>query len=80
MPPITLTAREIGYLKELCAAGDCGRTLGAPTPWNGLHRLVDAGYVNDHAISMDRVIYTITGRGRQALAAATHPRADQPIY
>lgn len=72
MPPITLTAREIG-LKELCAAGDRGRTLGAPTPWNGLHRLVGAGYVNDHAISMDRVIYTITGRGRQALAAAHAP-------
>jgi hypothetical protein len=68
--PIILTVQEIGYLKELCAAGDRGRTVSAPMPWNGLHRLVGAGYVNDHAISMDAAIYTITKRGRRALASA----------
>jgi hypothetical protein len=68
--PVILTAQEIGYLKELCAAGDRGRTVTAATPRNGLHRLVGAGYVNDHPISMDAVIYTITKRGRRALAAA----------
>jgi hypothetical protein len=68
--PVNLTAQEIGYLKELCAAGERGRTVSAPTPRNELHRLIDAGYVNDHAISMDAVNYTITKRGRRVLAAA----------
>jgi hypothetical protein len=68
--PITLTAQEIGHLKELFAAGDRGRTVSAPTPRNGLHRLIDAGYVNDHAISMEAAVYTITKRGRRVLATA----------
>jgi len=67
---ISLTAQEIGYLKELCAAGDRGRTVTAPTLRNGLDRLVSAGYVNDHAINMKAVIYTITEHGRRALATA----------
>jgi hypothetical protein len=68
--PIILTAQELGYLKELFAAGDRGRTVSAPTPRNGLHRLVSTGYVNDQAISMDATLYMITKRGRRVLAAA----------
>jgi DNA-binding MarR family transcriptional regulator len=65
---IALTAREIGYLKELFAAGDRGRTVSAAN--NALHRLVGAGYVNDQAIGMSAVLYRITDHGRRALAAA----------
>jgi hypothetical protein len=67
---ISLTTKEIGFLKQLEAAGVRGRTISAPTPRAGLGRLVDAGYVTDRAVSMDVVLYTITDRGRAALAAA----------
>jgi len=39
-------------------------------PRGGLKRLVKAGYVTDHAVSMDAVLYVITDLGRQALAKA----------
>ena len=51
-------------------AGKRGRTISAPTPRGGLKRLVKAGYVTDHAVSMDAVLYVITDLGRQALAKA----------
>ena len=67
---ITLTPEEISYLEQLVPAGKRGRTISAPTPRGGLKRLVKAGYVTDHAVSMDAVLYVITDLGRQALAKA----------
>ena len=64
---ITLTAVEIGYLKELAAAGKHGRTITAPTPRKGVKRLVAAGYVVGRAISVDAAFYMITDLGHQAL-------------
>jgi hypothetical protein len=53
--PISLTTKEIGYLKQLEAAGNRGRTISVPTSRAGLLRLIDAGYVTDRAGS--RVIW-----------------------
>jgi hypothetical protein len=36
----------------------------------GIERLVDVGYVNCHAISVDAEVYEITDVGRSALIAA----------
>jgi hypothetical protein len=65
---ITLTAEEIGYLEQLAEAGVRG--INAPTPHCGLQRLVDAGYVTDHPVSLHGVLYLITDLGRNALADA----------
>jgi hypothetical protein len=70
MPSILLTGGEIGFLKQLEAAGDRGRTMSGPTPRSGLRRLIDAGYVTDRAVSIDVVFYKITNLGREALVAA----------
>lgn len=62
---ITLTAQEMGYLKELFAAGDRGRMISAQVPRNELYRLVDAGYV-----SLGATLCRITDNGRRVLAEA----------
>jgi hypothetical protein len=67
---IILTAEEIGYLEQLAEAGARGRTISGPRRRGGLQRLVDAGYVTDHSVSLDAVLYVITDLGRNALANA----------
>jgi len=64
---ISLTRDEVKYLKELVAAGERGRTINAPTPRDGLERLVQASYVVARAISTDAMHYLITNHGRKAL-------------
>jgi hypothetical protein len=63
----SLTTEEIKYLKELVAAGERGRTIGALSRREGLKRLVEAGYVVSRPISYHAVHYMITEKGRTAL-------------
>jgi hypothetical protein len=65
--PISLTAEEVKYLKELLAAGERGRTIAAPSRREVLKRLVEVGYVVGRPMSMHTVHYIITEKGRKAL-------------
>jgi hypothetical protein len=65
---ITLMAEEIGQLEQLAEAGVRG--INTPTPHDGLQRLVDAGYITYHPVSLHGVLYLITDLGRNALADA----------
>jgi hypothetical protein len=68
MTDISLTKDEIDLLKQLEAAGPRGRTISGAKSREGPARLVKAGYVKDHAASIDTVAYLITDAGRRALA------------
>jgi len=63
-----LTRDEIWFLKALRAAGERGRIVSAPASRAGLAHLVEVQYVTEHTQSERRMLYTITDRGRQALA------------
>jgi hypothetical protein len=67
--PISMTIEEAKYLKELVAAGERGRTIGAAATGHReiLKRLVEARYVVSRPVSKDTVHYVITEQGRQAL-------------
>jgi hypothetical protein len=64
---LKLTIEETRLLRELC---DGVHSICGNKRHSGLNRLVDAKYVESHAISFDAVLYTITALGRQALAVA----------
>ena len=68
---ISLTGKEIWYLKELLAAGERGRSICNSTPRAALKRLVKAGYVSEKPIDIDAAIFMITEQGRRALAATS---------
>ena len=61
-------AEEIGHLEQLAEARVRG--INTPTPHGGLQRLVDAGYITYHPVSLHGVLYLITDLGRNALADA----------
>ena len=65
-----LTRDEIWFLKALRTAGERGRIVSAPTSRAGLAHLVEVQYVTEYPQSERRTLYTITDRGRQALANA----------
>jgi DNA-binding PadR family transcriptional regulator len=67
---MTLTKEELKLLKELKAAGTRGRTISAGKPHDGLKSLVKAGYATAHGAGLDRVLYLITERGKEALATS----------
>ena len=70
---IDLTSEEIGFLKQLAAAGAVGRTMAGQSR-AGLSRLVQLRYVNENPVSLDSVLYFITAIGRNALAQAEQPK------
>lgn len=56
--PISLTIKEVKYLRELVAAGEQGRTIAAATSRREvLKRLVEAGYVVSRPMSRETVHY-----------------------
>jgi hypothetical protein len=64
-----LTRTEIQLLKELTAAGEHGRTIGAPASSIEVALLIRAQYIVKRAPnSVDTKQYVITQLGRQALA------------
>jgi hypothetical protein len=66
-------------LKLLKAAGSHGRTISILNSRSGAERLVKIGYVTDHAVTFDTVLYQITKRGDRALTNATElSPADAP--
>jgi hypothetical protein len=62
-----LTDQEIALLKQLVAAGDKGRTIGA-SAHQDLARLILEGYVMAQRISPSTLLYVITVAGRNALS------------
>ena len=64
---IKLTSSEVTALKELAAAGPCGRKSRAVR--RDLARLIQAHYVTKQSASMDTVVYVITDHGRRAVSA-----------
>jgi hypothetical protein len=66
-----LTRTEIQLLKELTAAGEHGRTIGAPASSVEVALLIRAQYIARRAPNMVTRQYVITQLGRQALAEAT---------
>jgi hypothetical protein len=69
--PISLTNEEVQLLKLLKAAGNHGRTNSNLNSRSGVERLVKIGYVMDHSVTLDTVLYQITKRGDRALTNAT---------
>jgi len=67
---ILLSRQEVNFLKQLDAAGDNGRVLGAQFSHASMRRLLEAGYALDRAMGPGRVSYRITKQGREALRAA----------
>jgi hypothetical protein len=68
---ITLMAAEIGHLEQLAETGvRRDQQINTPTPHGGIQRLVDAGYITYHPVSLHGVLYLITDLGRDALADA----------
>jgi hypothetical protein len=64
---IRLTDAEIGHLKQLLAAGDRGRAIGAKFR-EGLARLIRAHFVSPKSVKS--VFFMITAFGRRALSEA----------
>jgi hypothetical protein len=78
---IALMAEEVVHLERLAEAGVRG--INTPTPHGELQRLVDAGYITYHPVSLHGVLYLITDLGRNALADAvpcgeTTPKPPPP--
>jgi hypothetical protein len=67
---VSLTEKEIGFLKQLAGAGKAGRTITGLKSRAELSRLVRLKYVNEQSVSWDTVLYLITNAGRNALAQA----------
>jgi hypothetical protein len=67
---VSLTEEEIGFLKQLAAAGKTGRTITGLKSRTGLLRLVALKYVTEQSVSLDTVLYLITHAGRNALIQA----------
>jgi hypothetical protein len=67
---------EISHLERLAEAGVRG--INTPTPHGGLERLVDAGYITYHPVSLHGALYLITNLGRNALANACGEPTPEP--
>jgi hypothetical protein len=65
-----LSSEEVSLLRELRDAGSKGRTMSGNRPHTGLSWLVEVGYVNSRAVSVDSILYEITTTGLEALTAA----------
>jgi len=61
-----LTTHEVTLLKQLAAAGDKGRTIGASAQ-QSLSRLALEGYVMAQRVNPGTFLYVITVAGRNAL-------------
>lgn len=64
---IRLSQQEIQLLKQLDAAGENGRAMGAQTSHASMSRLLKFGYARSRAMGLGRISYRITENGREAL-------------
>ena len=64
---MVLTPEDVELLKQLKAAGECGRNIGGFNTRVALQRLARGGYVVARA-GVELVNYRITKRGEDAIA------------
>ena len=62
-----LSEQDLGFLKQLRAAGERGRTIQASNIRVALDRLAKGGFVVARTTGLELVNYRITQRGRDAL-------------
>jgi hypothetical protein len=65
---MVLTQEDLGFLKQLRAAGERGRTIRGYDAGVVLLRLVKGGYIIDRTTGRNLIEYRITRRGNDALA------------
>ena len=64
---MVLTREDLGLLKQLAAAGECGRTIRAFDARIVLNRLAKGGLVHARPTGIELVNYRIAQRGKDAI-------------